>query len=211
MTELTKGFLSPHRKPVDMIINDFSKLTELREGCRILDLTVGLTQGSMDLKHVGHDRFIMAASDHCDVLIVGIDSDEKIKKKKGPSRPVVSQDERLEQVCYIRGVNIVTLKNEGDEHLALLKAVRPDVLIISTATKNGEEVPEYSEEELAERKIFCGNIVILPPQAPTSTTARVRTLMLDFTLALKDSLTTALPELVERISADFFQKGKEKK
>lgn len=211
MIELTKGFLSPNRKPSEMIINDYKELAEYREGCRILKLTVGLTQGSMDLKHVGHDRFIMAASELCDVLIVGIDSDEKIKKKKGPSRPVVSQDERVEQVCYIRGVNIVTLKNVGDEHLALLKAVRPDVLVISTATKDGAEVPEYSEEELAERRPFCGRIEVLPPQAPTSTTARVRTLMLDFTIALKGSLTTALPELVERISADFFKKAKDSK
>lgn len=211
MIELTKGFLSPNRKPSEMIINDYSQLRELREGCRILRLTVGLTQGSMDLKHVGHDRFIMAASELCDVLVVGIDSDEKIRKKKGPSRPVVSQDERMEQVCYIRGVNIVTLKKAEDEHLALLKAVRPDVLVISTATKDGAEVPEYSEEELAERRPFCGRIEVLPPQAPTSTTARVRTLMLDFTTSLKGSLTTALPELVEKVSADFFQKAKEPK
>ena len=211
MTDLSKGFLSNHRTPKEMIILDYAELAKQREACKTLGLTVGLTQGSFDLKHLGHDRYIMQASFQCDVLIVGVDSDDKIKKSKGPNRPVVGQEERLEQICYIRGVKIVTLKAPHHKHLELLKAVQPDVLIISTSTKEGKEVPEYTDAEMKEREPFCGKIIILQPQAPTSTTARIRSLMIDFASLLEQQLVLQIPEVVRRVVETFASEQKPKK
>lgn len=52
---------------------------------------VGLVQGSWDLFHLGHLRYIMKARALCDFLIISMDSDEKIRKRKGPTRPVIPQ------------------------------------------------------------------------------------------------------------------------
>jgi cytidyltransferase-like protein len=205
MATLGKGFLSDSRTIAEMIVLDYEKLAAYSQACKALGLRVGMTQGSFDVKHVGHDRYLMAARSHCDVLFVGVDSNEKIKSKskKGPNRPVVDQDERLEQLCHLRWVNVVTLKESTYGRHALQKAVKPDVLIISTATKKGENVPEYSPEEIEELKQHCGEVIVLEPQAPTSTTARIRTLMMDFQVLLRESLTAELPGLIDKIAGDF--------
>ncbi len=208
MASLDKGFLSENRRPEDMYITDYGQLEKASLACKALGLKVGLTQGSFDVKHIGHDRYLMAARKQCDVLFVGVDADEKIRKRKGPTRPVVSEDERVEQLCHLRWVHVVTLKQLGYERHALQKAIRPDVIIISTQTKKGEEVPEYSEEEIKELRQYCGDVVVLPPQAPTSTTARIRTLMLDFKEYMRNMLAQEVPGFVDRIADDFFKPKK---
>lgn len=205
MATLGKSFLSENRMMEDMIILNYDQLAKASAACKALGLVVGLTQGSFDMKHVGHDRYFMAARKHCDVLFIGVDSDEKIRIRKGLTRPVVPQDERLEQICHTRWVNVVTLKEAGYERHALQKAVRPDVLIISTQTKKGEQMPEYSEEEIAEFKQYCKEVIVLAPQAPTSTTARIRTVMLDLTAHLSERLGKEVPSLVGRITEDFLK------
>lgn len=212
MTLLKKGFLSEDRTKEDMIILDYQELAMVSAACKALGLVVGLTQGSFDVKHIGHDRYLMAARGCCDVLFVGVDSDEKIKKRKGPTRPVVSQEERLEQLCHVRWVNVVTLKESTYERHALQKAVQPDVIIISTQTKENEQIPEYSPEEIAELKLYCREVKVLEPQAPTSTTARIRTIMLDLKLYLKHALSEKVPvllkDLVDQITDDFLKPKK---
>lgn len=199
-----KGFLSPNRTPEDMIINDLDKIAETVSHLKGLGLKVGLTQGTYDLLHVGHSRYLNAAKQYCDVLIVGVDSDEKVRQAKGPTRPIVNQDERMEQLCYQSAVNIVCLKEAFYPHLELLRRVRPDVLIISRSTE------EYSEEKIREYEQFCGELQILDPQAETSTTARVRLVMLDFKKELARQLTARLPQLIEEVSEAFITQGRKK-
>lgn len=208
MAILGRGFLSENRTMEDMIILDYDELATASAACKALGLIVGQTNGSFDMKHVGHDRYFMAAKQHCDVLFIGVDSDEKIRERKGPNRPVVSQDERLEQICHTRWVNVVTLKELRYPRHALQKAIRPDVLIISTQTKKGEQVPEYSDAEITELKQYCKDVIVLQPQAPTSTTARIRTVMLDLTAYLSEKLGKELPGLVGRITEDFLKPSK---
>lgn len=208
MASLDKGFLSENRTIEDMIVLDYQEIAKRSLACKALGLRVGLTQGSFDVKHLGHDRYLMAARRQCDVLFVGVDSDGKIKQRKGPTRPVVEEKERLEQLCHLRWVHVVTLKQASYERHLLQKAVLPDVLIISTQTKMGEPVPEYSEEEINELKKYCVEVVVLPPQAPTSTTARIRTLMLDFQSMLRDKLREGIPEFVDRVAGEFFGQKK---
>jgi D-beta-D-heptose 7-phosphate kinase/D-beta-D-heptose 1-phosphate adenosyltransferase len=214
MSNISKGFLSEYRTKEDMIILDYKQLAKASAACKALGLTVGLTQGSFDVKHIGHDRYLMAARRLCDVLFVGVDSDEKITKRKGPTRPIVFQDERLEQLCHVRWVNVVTLKEVSFERHALQKAVQPDVIIISTQTKQGAQTPEYSEVEIEELKQYCREVKVLEPQAPTSTTARIRTIMLDLKLHLQSALGEKVPELlralVEQVTDDFLKPKKEK-
>jgi D-beta-D-heptose 7-phosphate kinase/D-beta-D-heptose 1-phosphate adenosyltransferase len=194
---LQNGFLSPNRRPEQMIVRDLDDLKTRCDAMRTLGMSIVYTQGSFDLKHVGHDRYLAKARSLGDVLVVGVDADKKIQKKKGVNRPVVSEDERLEQLCYLSSVTLVVLKLDSFPHLAVQKAIHPDVLVVSRSTK------EFSEEELAEYKSVSGKLEILDPQAETSTTARVRRLMLDFKQRVTLGLTSAIPELVEQLSREF--------
>ena len=179
------------------MIVSLEQVTMLAEACRALGLVIVYTQGSFDLKHVGHSRYLAKAKSFGDVLIVGVDSDEKIRIRKGPNRPVVDQCERLEQLCYESSVGLVVLKEESFPHLALQKAVRPNVLVISRSTK------EFKQEEIDEYKLHCDRVEILEPQAETSTTARVRVMMLDFKESLTKGLLSSVPEIIEKIAGEF--------
>lgn len=160
----------------DRLIPGFPELEKLLEMLRFLNYRVVLTQGKFNQKHYGHERYLEKARAFGDFLIVGVDSDEKVRKKRGPDYPLIPQDERIEGLAHTRHVEALFLKEQSHEHWALIKAVRPDVLVVSESTKAGGEtpLPPYSPEEMEQLKEFCGRIEVLPPQATQSVSARWR-------------------------------------
>ena len=140
------------------------------EACRALGLKIVLTSGSYDLMHVGHQRYISKASEYGDVLVVGVDSDEKIRSKKGPDRPLIGERERAEMITHSRGVGFVTVKRQSPEKWELIKLVRPDVLIATAETYTSAEVEELEA-------LYCKRVVVLAPQGEMSTTSRFAALM----------------------------------
>lgn len=146
---------------------DHTKLKESVELWKRLGLKIVLTSGTFDLFHIGHAQYLEKAKDLGDVLIVGVDSDARVKKRKGPDRPIVPEDERVLILSHVRHVDVITLKNLDDESNHLIKLVQPDVLVVSESTNHdGKEVDEKSQ--------YCREIVVLEPQAKTSTSAKLR-------------------------------------
>jgi D-glycero-beta-D-manno-heptose 1-phosphate adenylyltransferase len=176
----------------ERFVPNFKKLSKIVEHCKGLGLSVVLTQGTYDLVHIGHARYFESAKKHGDILIVGVDSDEKVRARKGPDRPIVPQQERLEMVTHMRSVDMVTLKEVGHPKWHLIMTVRPDVLI---ATKD-----TYSAKELRELKKYCGKIVVLDPMATTSTSAKIRLMQLktakNFERALTPKVISAISEVL---------------
>jgi len=126
-----------------------------------------LTSGSFDLFHIGHARYLDRASRYGDILVVGVDSDKKIKDRKGSSRPVVGEEERMSTLSHVRNVDFIVKKELDEEKWGLIKVVNPDILIATEGT--------YSEESISELESnYVGKVVVLPPQATTSTSARIR-------------------------------------
>ncbi len=148
-------------------IPDHEKLGELVGYWKKLGLRIVLTSGTFDLFHIGHAQYLEKAKALGDVLIVGVDSDAKVKERKGPSRPIVPETERVLILSHVRHADVITLKNVGDPSNHLIKLVRPDILVVSESTK-------HEEEEVDEKAAYCGKIVILEPQAETSTSAKLR-------------------------------------
>ncbi len=114
----------------DRFIKDYNQLKETVEHCKGLGLKIVLTQGTYDMVHIGHSRYFEEAKRHGDMLVVGVDSDKKVRTRKGPDRPIVPESERLEMVTHLRSVDIVTLKEHQAPRWHLVKTVRPDVLIV---------------------------------------------------------------------------------
>lgn len=104
-------------------ISDYKKLRETILHCKGLGIKIVLTQGSYDMLHIGHARYIEEAKRHGDLLVIGIDSDEKIRHRKGPERPIVPQEERLEMVAHLKPVDIVVLKELSHPKWHLIKTV----------------------------------------------------------------------------------------
>ncbi len=115
-------------------VEDYEKIETTVNALRTLGFKVVLTSGSFDIIHEGHSMYLEAARQFGDFLIVGLDSDEKIRARKGENRPVVPQMERLRMVTHQRGVGLVTLKQTSHPRWALIKAVRPDVLVATEET-----------------------------------------------------------------------------
>ncbi len=148
-------------------VEDYGKISETVGALRTLGFKVVLTSGSFDILHEGHSMYLEAARQFGDFLIVGLDSDEKIRARKGENRPVVPQMERLRMVTHQRGVGLVTLKHTDDPKWALIKAVRPDVLVATEETYTPEAVKELEAS-------YCGRVEVLGRMATVSTSARLR-------------------------------------
>jgi D-beta-D-heptose 7-phosphate kinase/D-beta-D-heptose 1-phosphate adenosyltransferase len=175
--------------------SDYRDLKPLIKKCRKEELKIVLTQGTFDMVHIGHARYFEAAKKHGNILIVGVDSDEKVRNRKGPDRPVVPEDERMEMLTHIRSVDVVVLKDANNPKWALIKMVKPDVLIATKAT--------YTQEQVKQLEDFCGQIVILEPMATTSTSAKIRKLQLGLATKLEQNLTPKLIETIEKIFEEF--------
>lgn len=93
---------------------------------RVAGLTIGLANGCFDLVHVGHVRYLQAASAEADRLVVAINDDRSVGALKGPGRPILSARDRAELVAAIRGVDYVVIFSEPNV-TSLLLALKPDV------------------------------------------------------------------------------------
>lgn len=176
----------------DRFVPDYRRLKELVEHCKGIGLKIVLTQGTYDMVHIGHARYFEEAKKHGDLLIVGVDSDKKVRARKGPDRPLVPQAERLEMVTHLRPVDIVTLKELNMPRWHLIKTVRPDVLIVTAGT-----VKRYGKRKMKQMASYCGSIKVLEPMATTSTSAKIRRLQLKLAKRFEKAI---IPKMADMIS-----------
>lgn len=101
-----------------------SRIAELRK----VGKKVVFTNGCFDLLHVGHVRYLLAARNEGDVLVVGLNSDQSIKLIKGSQRPIVAQDQRAEILASLQVVDYVTLFDESNP-LKLIQIIKPTILV----------------------------------------------------------------------------------
>lgn len=167
-------------------VNDLAEINAVVSMIRTrTDAKIVLTSGSFDVIHEGHSMYLEAARLLGDFLVVGVDSDAKVRERKGPTRPAVPQDERLRMVTHQRGVGMVCLKETDQEHWALIRAVQPDVLVATADTYTPAEITELE-------KSCCGRVAVLPRMATISTSARLRKTYFE----LADMLEKRLPEFL---------------
>jgi D-beta-D-heptose 7-phosphate kinase / D-beta-D-heptose 1-phosphate adenosyltransferase len=108
---------------------------ELRaEGKRIV-----FTNGCFDILHRGHVSYLEAAAALGDALVVGINSDESVRRLKGSERPIVHEEDRAALVAALRAVALVTIFPE-DTPYELIRSITPDVLV-----KGGDYDPDATE------------------------------------------------------------------
>lgn len=103
---------------------------------RSLGKKIVFTNGCFDLLHVGHITYLEEARKLGDVLIVGINTDESVKRLKGATRPVQVESDRCQILAALKSVDHTILFSE-DTPLNLIKSVKPDVL-----AKGGDWKPE---------------------------------------------------------------------
>ena len=105
-----------------------ASVAAIRELWRNQGLAVGFTNGCFDLLHPGHIKLLAEARATCDRLIVGLNTDDSVRRLKGDTRPVQTELARAEVIGALRSVDLVVLF-DGDTPLELIHELRPDVLI----------------------------------------------------------------------------------
>jgi len=121
------------------------QLFELVAADRRAGRTIAFANGCFDLLHVGHVRYLQAASLEADRLIVAV-NDDAAAATKGPGRPILKAAERAELVAALRGVDYVTIFSEPTV-APLLELRRPDVHCKGT---------DYTVETVPERATVLG-------------------------------------------------------
>jgi D-beta-D-heptose 7-phosphate kinase/D-beta-D-heptose 1-phosphate adenosyltransferase len=109
-------------------ILDFKQLLELRFGQSLHHQKIVFTNGCFDILHSGHIEYLEAARGKGDFLIVGVNSDESVRRLKGPSRPINRLSERMRLLASLACVDYV-VSFDDDTPLKLIEGIRPDVLI----------------------------------------------------------------------------------
>ncbi|OEU52755.1 MAG: glycerol-3-phosphate cytidylyltransferase [Desulfobacterales bacterium C00003060] len=144
------------------------KREELKKRVQALKMAgkkIVFTNGCFDLLHIGHVRYLAAAKAEGDVLVVGINSDRSVRRIKGPSRPVVPENERAEVLASLSCVDFVTLFDEPDP-VVTIRSLMPDVLVKGA---------DWAEDAIAGREVVeaKGGCVVRIPLTQGASTTRI--------------------------------------
>lgn len=147
-------------------VYNLDKLLKERSDLKNRGAIVVFTNGCFDILHTGHTRYLEFARNQGDCLVVGLNSDSSVKKAKGPSRPVNSQEDRALVLASLECVDYVVVFDD-DEPADLIARLLPDVLV------KGEDWAHYvSGRDAVEKN--GGKVVLAPLVAGKSTTGTIK-------------------------------------
>ena len=86
------------------------------------------TNGCFDILHLGHVEYLNEAKSLGDVLIIGLNSDESVRRLKGPDRPINNEADRKSMLLNLRAVDCVQVFN-NETPLEIIKLIQPDILV----------------------------------------------------------------------------------
>jgi D-beta-D-heptose 7-phosphate kinase / D-beta-D-heptose 1-phosphate adenosyltransferase len=112
----------------DEKISSLSRAQEIVDGWRARGLKVGFTNGCFDLVHPGHISLIRQSKAECDRLIIGLNTDDSIRRLKGPDRPATGEMSRAIVLAGLEDISLVVPFAE-DTPINLIETLKPDVLV----------------------------------------------------------------------------------
>ncbi len=123
------GCYAVKKEEIDSFDKD-KKIVSLDELLKILpkDKKIVFTNGCFDILHAGHVKYLKEAKSFGDILVVGLNSDESVKRLKGKSRPINTLEDRATVLSALEAVDFVVEFSE-DTPYNLIKAIKPDILV----------------------------------------------------------------------------------
>lgn len=140
-----------------------NELLDIVEELKAQQKTIVTTNGCFDILHAGHVRYLKQAKELGDILVLCLNSDESVKKIKGPTRPLNNENDRAEVISALCSVDYVVIFEE-ETPINLLAQIKPDIHV-----KGGD----YTEDTLPETKVIKeggGKVQFIPFLEGRSTT-----------------------------------------
>ncbi len=131
---------------------------------------IAFTNGCYDLLHVGHVRLLEQAAREADLLIVGVNGDESVRRLKGAARPYIPFEERAELLAGLAAVDFVVRFDE-DTPAEIIAALRPDVLVKGGDWSLDRIVGRDTVEAAGGRVL---SIPLVPGRSTTSIVEKIR-------------------------------------
>lgn len=149
-----------------MIIK-FDKIGEYCKSLKAQGKSIVFTNGCFDIIHSGHTTYLNQTKELGDVLVIGLNSDESVKRLKGDDRPINNESDRAEVLQSLRSVDIIVIFEE-DTPAKLIEEVIPDVL-----AKGGD----YTVDKIVGADFVINNggkVVVIPFVEGKSTTSIIK-------------------------------------
>lgn len=96
------------------------------------EVTKVFVNGTFDLLHKGHLELLNYAKSIGDILYIAIDTDQRVKEKKGETRPINNENDRAEFLINLKSVDYVVLFNTDEELEYLVKSIEPDIMVVGS-------------------------------------------------------------------------------
>ena len=144
-----------------------AQMVELRQQWKQAGKQVVFTNGCYDLLHPGHVRLLERARSLGDKLILALNTDASVSRAKGPSRPLMNEQQRAGLTRSLESVDAIVFFDEDTPH-ALIAAIQPDILVKGA---------DWPEDAIVGRDIVearGGRVVRVPVETGHSTTAIIR-------------------------------------
>ena len=151
-----------HKSSSDAHIKSFEEIEKIVSRCKLDGKKIVFTNGCFDILHVGHVKYLQIAKSFGDILIVGLNSDQSVRRLKGSDRPVNTQEDRAYILAALESVDYVVIFDE-DTPYELIKMIEPDTLV-----KGGD----YQDKEVVGTQ-FAGNLELVDFVAGKSTTSTI--------------------------------------
>lgn len=140
-----------------------------REKKNIKEKKIVVVGGCFDIVHLGHVMFLEKAKAKGDILIVLLESDENIRKNKGPNRPINNQENRAIFLTKLKMVDRVIklpeMKNDED-YLEIIKKIKPKIIAVSEQDINLEKKKEQAKQ-------IGAKVLIVSKLIPQQSTSRI--------------------------------------
>lgn len=155
-------------KTIDIIqqkIMDLTTLSHQVNKWRLLNKKIVFTNGVFDVFHDGHLASLSEAAGHGNMLIVAVNSDDSVKKLKGPTRPIFSETARANLLAALIITDAIIIFSE-ETPIEIIKTIQPDVLV-----KGGD----YTADKVAGAKevIAAGGTVVIAAMVPAVSTTTI--------------------------------------
>ncbi|TLS96616.1 D-glycero-beta-D-manno-heptose-7-phosphate kinase [Aliarcobacter cibarius] len=147
LDEIYEYEYSLHKSNSTSHIKTFEEIKALASKLHIQGKKIVFTNGCFDILHVGHVKYLEVAKSYGDVLILGLNADSSVRKLKGPSRPINTQDDRAYILASLESVDYVVIFEEETPY-ELIKLIKPHVLVKGGDYEGKEVIGQDIADEL---------------------------------------------------------------